>query len=172
MPGVDAAPLVGKLHVVRLDEFQSETEQGSDASFEALSYVWGSDFKPHILETSTGSIGLTDSLHGFLTKVRRADASRLLWTDAVSASTRATTSRKHRKCSSCHSSTALSLGPCRSGRVITGRRNGNLDDGSLLAAPSLDGWPEKGIRKGLDTRTDVPLSVLIQGRPPNASRAC
>jgi len=83
MPGIGAVPLVGKLHLIRLDVFHSGAERGINKPFEALSYIWGSDSKARTLELPTGSIGLTESLYSFLSKVRREDQSRLLWADTV-----------------------------------------------------------------------------------------
>ncbi|KAK1753766.1 heterokaryon incompatibility protein-domain-containing protein [Echria macrotheca] len=87
LPGVDNDPLQGNLRVVQLShqQFGPDTEKET-ISFEALSYVWGSDSKPFTLQTPTGSIPLTESLYGFLARLRReidSNKTRLLWADGV-----------------------------------------------------------------------------------------
>lgn len=81
LPGSGAAPLTGELRTVYLGDHKSNDHD--DKSFEALSYVWGSDSKPCSLVTSNGSIGLTESLYRFLTRLRLEYKCRLLWADAI-----------------------------------------------------------------------------------------
>jgi hypothetical protein len=83
LPGVGTAPLKGNVHIVRLPDRQFGLERKEHISFEALSYVWGDASKPFNLEAPTGSIPLTESLYGFLTRIRQESKARLLWADAV-----------------------------------------------------------------------------------------
>ncbi|KAH8777850.1 heterokaryon incompatibility protein [Diaporthe sp. PMI_573] len=58
-----------------------------DSHYEAVSYVWGSDQKPHHLTVEDGEgcsqIAVTDSLMTALRHLRRPNESRRLWIDAV-----------------------------------------------------------------------------------------
>lgn len=58
-----------------------------ETQYEALSYVWGSDQKPHHLIVESGhdctQLPVTDSLMAALRHLRRPNESRKLWVDAV-----------------------------------------------------------------------------------------
>ncbi|KAK3317359.1 heterokaryon incompatibility protein-domain-containing protein [Cercophora scortea] len=72
-PGSGDAPLQGSLSVVSLNA----------ASFEALSYVWGSGEKPCQILTPSGALPMTKSLHSFLLRLRLDDRPRVLWADGL-----------------------------------------------------------------------------------------
>ncbi|KXJ88978.1 heterokaryon incompatibility protein-domain-containing protein [Microdochium bolleyi] len=82
-PGRDDEPLVGVLHPVALED--CDTSGNNDTrSFEALSYVWGSDARPYSLKTGVeGDLPLTASLYSFLLRLRCTDRSRILWADGI-----------------------------------------------------------------------------------------
>lgn len=71
----------GKLDVVFLEDYKPNNKHG--LSFEALSYVWGSDLMPCELIMPTGSVPITKSLHNFLKRLRLEHGHRTLWADAV-----------------------------------------------------------------------------------------
>lgn len=74
LPGGERDALQGCLRSVRLD---------SEIEYEAISYVWGSDAKTHLIWTTSGTIAITQSLHLALTRVRFEAKPRSLWADAV-----------------------------------------------------------------------------------------
>jgi hypothetical protein len=51
--------------------FYTASSNDPDLRFLALSYVWGSDQKTHVLKTQDGDIPITTSLHSALTHIRR-----------------------------------------------------------------------------------------------------
>lgn len=51
--------------------------------YEALSYTWGSDIKPHEILTDEGAIPITTSLQSALARLRFPDRVRVLWVDAL-----------------------------------------------------------------------------------------
>jgi hypothetical protein len=53
------------------------------AEYEALSYAWGSSEKPKAILLNGQSFPVTENLHTALRHLRRADAPRLLWIDAL-----------------------------------------------------------------------------------------
>ncbi|CZR67283.1 uncharacterized protein PAC_17182 [Phialocephala subalpina] len=73
-PGCPDDPITGKLiHV-----FVTNPPQ-----YEALSYCWGSNVKPHQINTDEGTIPTTSSLNSALLRLRLPDTSRTLWIDAL-----------------------------------------------------------------------------------------
>ncbi|KAF8847987.1 HET-domain-containing protein, partial [Acephala macrosclerotiorum] len=73
-PGCPEDPITGKLvHV-----FVPNCPQ-----YEALSYCWGRDVKPHRITTDEGTIPITSSLNYALLRLRFPDTSRTLWIDAL-----------------------------------------------------------------------------------------
>lgn len=75
LPGQDGDALVGQLNVAKLQD---------SPTFEALSYVWGSNDKILTLDISgLGQLKITASLDSALTRIRHADLPRMLWVDAV-----------------------------------------------------------------------------------------
>ncbi|KAH7026628.1 heterokaryon incompatibility protein-domain-containing protein [Microdochium trichocladiopsis] len=89
LPGRADDALAGELIEVFLHEYESDSTSSSNGacrSFEALSYVWGSDAKPHNLISSSGGgalLPMTASLHGFLVRLRYSDRQRLVWADGI-----------------------------------------------------------------------------------------
>ncbi|OLN98031.1 Heterokaryon incompatibility protein 6, OR allele 9 [Colletotrichum chlorophyti] len=91
LPGKFDDPLNGELSVGSIDTYIEEAAKHegdipeSADSYEAVSYVWGSDAKPrHITIPSTGAeIPITESLHLCLKRVRLEDRPRLIWADAL-----------------------------------------------------------------------------------------
>jgi Heterokaryon incompatibility protein (HET) len=70
----------------RSDLLRGELEErniDADNSYEAISYVWGSNEKPHTLMTSQGFISITVSLDRALRRIRLTTTARWLWVDAV-----------------------------------------------------------------------------------------
>jgi hypothetical protein len=53
------------------------------STFEALSYAWGSQEKPHYIELDEGSLPITDSLFKALVRLRLPRRARVLWADAI-----------------------------------------------------------------------------------------
>ncbi|KAK1640773.1 heterokaryon incompatibility protein-domain-containing protein, partial [Colletotrichum phormii] len=70
-------------YVDEASKHENELPESAD-SYEAISYVWGSNEKPHHITTSTGAqIPITDSLYLCLKRVRLEDRTRLVWADAL-----------------------------------------------------------------------------------------
>ncbi|OHE97350.1 hypothetical protein CORC01_07405 [Colletotrichum orchidophilum] len=90
-PGRFDDALQGDLVVRPIDTYVDEASKHehelpeSADSYEAISYVWGSDEKPHhITSPSTGArIPITESLYLCLKRVRLEDRPRLIWADAL-----------------------------------------------------------------------------------------
>lgn len=76
-PGAGDASLIGSMERIRLSETSDST------SFEAISYVWGSDIKDHWIKIDGKAIPITTSLSDALRQVRRPDRPRALWADAI-----------------------------------------------------------------------------------------
>jgi hypothetical protein len=72
-PGSDNKPLSCTLHTTPLAE----------ATFEAVSYVWGSDVKDQQIVCDGHVLQITTSLFKVLQRVRQADAPRNLWADMI-----------------------------------------------------------------------------------------
>ena len=74
--GSASDPLKGELRHTRLD---------ATGDYEAVSYVWGSDLKCHLLEItgSEGAIPITASLYSVLKQLRSPLVPRTLWVDAL-----------------------------------------------------------------------------------------
>lgn len=68
-PGISNQPLYGILRPLSLDQ---------NDNFEAISYVWGTDMKDCILETTDGRINITSSLYSALKRLRLPDRSHAL----------------------------------------------------------------------------------------------
>ena len=72
-PGTGDVPLVCDIHTSRL----------KDISYEAISYVWGSEQKPKPLLCGGKTISITINLHAALARLRLPDKDRVLWADSV-----------------------------------------------------------------------------------------
>ena len=73
-PGRENEPIEGTLSVVGLD-------QAGD--FEALSYVWGDPSNPHHVTLDKTDFSVTANLYTALQFLRKPDAARTLWIDAL-----------------------------------------------------------------------------------------
>lgn len=96
-PGKDGDPLTGTLEVIHLhrpapncdstkDTHSSETgvtRWTPDRSYEAISYVWGSDVKDHIILLGGKTHRITANLSDALHQCRLSDQSRALWADSI-----------------------------------------------------------------------------------------
>ncbi|KXH45136.1 hypothetical protein CSIM01_01265 [Colletotrichum simmondsii] len=70
-------------YVEEASKHENELPESAD-SYEAISYVWGSNEKPHHITTSAGAkIPITESLYLCLKRVRLEDRTRLVWADAL-----------------------------------------------------------------------------------------
>ena len=57
---------------------------GSHPAYEALSYAWGeADFAYEVSVGSSSSLAVSTNLHEALQRLRRADAKRTMWIDAI-----------------------------------------------------------------------------------------
>jgi hypothetical protein len=74
LPGSGDDVLRGSLEEVNLER---------SGIYEAISYCWGSDQKPYILQTTQGSIPITASLHSALIQFRSPKVVSRVWADAV-----------------------------------------------------------------------------------------
>lgn len=74
-PGVDNDGLAGRLEVVNLTQ--------AHRSFEAISYVWGSDIKDQSITIGGKEMAITTSLRDSLRQTRWPDKPRALWADAI-----------------------------------------------------------------------------------------
>ncbi|WYZ45971.1 hypothetical protein EsH8_IX_000196 [Colletotrichum jinshuiense] len=91
LPGKFDDPVQGELVVCPIDPYVEEAGKHAEDlpesadSYEAISYVWGSNDKPHrITSPSTGAeISITESLFLCLKRVRLEDRPRLVWADAL-----------------------------------------------------------------------------------------
>jgi hypothetical protein len=61
----------------------TEIKLTPDAQYEALSYVWGKDEFPEILNLPDGYLKITENLASALKGLRMTNRSRILWVDAV-----------------------------------------------------------------------------------------
>lgn len=52
--------------------------------YEALSYTWGSNYSPRHISLNGSPFAITSNLYGALKRLRRNDAPRVLWVDALS----------------------------------------------------------------------------------------
>lgn len=96
-PGKDGDPLTGTLEVMHLDKetpncYSTQDKQSSetdvttwmpDRSYEAISYVWGSDAKDHIIFLSGKPHQITANLSEALHQCRLPHHSRALWADSI-----------------------------------------------------------------------------------------
>ena len=71
-PGKDDDPLHGTLE-------EGLWVTGFSASYDALSYCWGTDVKDHILYTPEGTISITVSLSQALRNIRDNNEAMYLW---------------------------------------------------------------------------------------------
>ena len=78
-PSADSqAPLRGDLAVQSLDDSNK-----SEEPYEAISYVWGDSSRSASLYCSSAALGITQSIHDALVRIRLPDAPRRLWADQV-----------------------------------------------------------------------------------------
>lgn len=96
-PGKDGDPLTGTLEVIHLhrqtpncdstqDTQSSETgvtRWTPEIPYEAISYVWGSDTKDHVIFLSGKTHRITNNLSVSLHQCRLSDQSRALWADSI-----------------------------------------------------------------------------------------
>lgn len=75
-PGKDDDPLHGILE-------EGLWVTGFSASYDALSYCWGTDVKDHILYTPEGTISMTVSLSQALRNIRDNDEAMYHWVDVI-----------------------------------------------------------------------------------------
>ncbi|GLB07759.1 hypothetical protein AtubIFM57258_003124 [Aspergillus tubingensis] len=66
-----------------LQELQLSDSQRTDRSFEALSYVWGSDERPNLVYINNHQLPITSNLDNALRHLRRKSQKRRLWVDAI-----------------------------------------------------------------------------------------
>jgi hypothetical protein len=71
--GSDDEPLACDIHTARIE----------DVSYEAISYVWGSEQKPETMLCGEQMIPITVNLHAALARLRLPDEERVLWADSV-----------------------------------------------------------------------------------------
>lgn len=76
-PGHDTDPLVGCVDTIRLEHADGL------ASYEAISYVWGSSDKDHLITINGKQLLITSNLAEVLRQVRLRDESRALWADSI-----------------------------------------------------------------------------------------
>ncbi|KAK2004386.1 HET-domain-containing protein [Colletotrichum falcatum] len=89
-PGKLDEPLRGELLVRPIDTYineagkhEGELPESAD-SYEAISYVWGSDDKPRRITTPAGAeVAITENLYHCLRRIRLEDRPRLVWADAL-----------------------------------------------------------------------------------------
>ncbi|TQN67654.1 Heterokaryon incompatibility protein 6, OR allele [Colletotrichum shisoi] len=89
-PGKSDEPLRGELLVRPIDTYideaskhEGELPESAD-SYEAVSYVWGSDDKPRRIASPAGAeVAITENLYHCLRRIRLGDRPRLVWVDAL-----------------------------------------------------------------------------------------
>ncbi|GKT93413.1 LOW QUALITY PROTEIN: ankyrin and HET domain protein [Colletotrichum tofieldiae] len=89
-PGKFDEPLQGELLVRPIDTYideaskhEGELPESAD-SYEAISYVWGSEDKPRRIVSPAGAeIAITENLYHCLKRIRLEDRTRLVWADAL-----------------------------------------------------------------------------------------
>src|SRR3569833_2477424 len=65
-----------------VETFLCEVKDGG-FPYEALSYCWGGETKPHWIEVGGRDFNITTNLYDALHSLRRRDADRYLWVDAI-----------------------------------------------------------------------------------------
>ncbi|OSS44309.1 hypothetical protein B5807_11033 [Epicoccum nigrum] len=69
---------------IKCDLFHAAIYDAEDAiEYEALSYTWGSNDKPHCIEINGRSLNVTKSLLEALQHLRQKNEDRILWIDAI-----------------------------------------------------------------------------------------
>ncbi|KZL79375.1 ankyrin and het domain protein [Colletotrichum incanum] len=89
-PGKFDEPLRGELLVRPIDTYideaskhEGELPESAD-SYEAISYVWGSEDRPRRIVSPAGAeIAITENLYHCLKRIRLEDRTRLVWADAL-----------------------------------------------------------------------------------------
>ncbi|KAF4810121.1 Heterokaryon incompatibility protein 6, OR allele [Colletotrichum siamense] len=88
-PGKFDEPLKGELIVRPIDPYIDEASKHdgelpeSADSYEAVSYVWGSNDTPRSITISSAEVSITENLFTCLKRVRLQDRPRQLWVDAL-----------------------------------------------------------------------------------------
>ncbi|EPE32754.1 hypothetical protein GLAREA_07888 [Glarea lozoyensis ATCC 20868] len=86
-PGMDRDPIKVSLQPVNLDDAVSQ--------YDALSYVWGSDFIAHAIDVDGCSFAIRDNLFKFLASIRDPEESLNLWADAICIDQKNTKEKNH-----------------------------------------------------------------------------
>lgn len=67
-----------------IDHYLLDPDSGTGPHlFEALSYVWGSSTRPHVVHLETGYLPVTENLHAALLHLRDHALPRIVWADAI-----------------------------------------------------------------------------------------
>ncbi|KAK2009865.1 HET-domain-containing protein [Colletotrichum eremochloae] len=89
-PGKPDEPLRGELLMRPIDTYINEASKHegelpeSAESYEAISYVWGSEDKPRRITSPAGAeMAITENLYHCLRRIRLEDRPRLVWADAL-----------------------------------------------------------------------------------------
>lgn len=88
-PGEGNTPLVGSMEPIRLSEASGST------SFEAISYVWGSNIRNQWITIDGKDVPITTSLSDSLRQVRLPDRPRAVWADALCINQRDNLEKNH-----------------------------------------------------------------------------
>lgn len=86
MPGLRSDPIICELQATRLQQ---------PLSFEAISYVWGSEADKRSIFCNGKSVRITQNLHDALQRLRYEDRQRCVWADAVCIDQSNTNERGH-----------------------------------------------------------------------------
>jgi hypothetical protein len=74
----------GEKSEIKCNLFHAAIYDADDAiEYEALSYTWGSNYKPHNIEINGRSLSVTKSLLEALQHLRQKNEDRILWIDAI-----------------------------------------------------------------------------------------
>ncbi|PYI13974.1 hypothetical protein BO99DRAFT_371226, partial [Aspergillus violaceofuscus CBS 115571] len=67
----------------QLQELRLSHDHATKCSYEALSYVWGSDRRPNSVYVDGNPLPITSNLQAALRRLRRQSKNRKLWVDAI-----------------------------------------------------------------------------------------